>query len=69
MSTQVKLIVFKSDDGINWSPMLPADVPAWVKEEQTVVRLVNGEMAQAPGELTCYAALRHEDAPPVEEQH
>lgn len=42
---QARLVIFASVNGRdNWHPLLPAEVPAWVREESVMGRLVNGEM-------------------------
>lgn len=52
------LVIYKSDDGKKWAVVKPEDVPDWIKNPDVMHHLVNGETAQAPGELTCYAALQ-----------
>ena len=38
------LVIFQSPNGMDhWTPVLPADVPAWVKDPDNVARLVDGE--------------------------
>lgn len=56
------LVIFQSSTGMDsWSPVLPKDVPDWVKDPDNVARMVGGEACslnpEAP-EAVWYAALR-----------
>ena len=47
--TQGTLIIYTSENGRDgWTPVLPADVPDWLKREDRMGRLVAGEMASDP---------------------
>lgn len=44
-SKQAHLVIFASVNGRDgWHPLAPAEVPAWVKDPETMGRLVAGEM-------------------------
>lgn len=60
MTGLVELMFFKAVDemGKEWLPVLPKDVPEWLKEPGTVDFLMSGCVAQAPGDTDIYAALR-----------
>lgn len=56
---EATLIIFKSKNGRDgWEPVLPADVPEFVKKPTTIGRLVEGQMAMNPqdGENAWYRA-------------
>lgn len=41
------LMILTSENGTdNWKPVLPADVPEWVRDPDNVARLVDGEACQ-----------------------
>lgn len=61
-----KIIVYHSLDSEHWTPILPADVPEWVKEPNTMGRLVKGDMAQTNGGGGWYRAEIAEDGPVLE---
>ena len=43
------MVVWKSPNGRDqWEPVKPADVPDWVKAEDVMGRLVNGDMCVDP---------------------
>lgn len=50
------LVILRSTDCRRWKPVLPKDVPAWLKEPETVGRLVAGEMARRRKGKTWYRA-------------
>lgn len=56
-----KIVVYHSLDTEHWTPILPNDVPDWVKEPETMGRLVQGDMAQSNGG-GWYRAEKIEDA-------
>lgn len=41
---QAKFVIYSSPDQQNWAPVLPEDVPEWVKEPETLGRMMLGEM-------------------------
>jgi hypothetical protein len=46
---EARLIILRSPDGeSDWTPVMPDQVPEWLKDPVVVGRLVNGEMAQGP---------------------
>jgi len=48
---QAELVILASADGRGaWSPVLPAAVPDWIKEPDTLARLVAGECAMKADE-------------------
>lgn len=48
---QANLIIFSSPNGRDhWDPVLPEDVPEWLKEPDVVARLVAGEECMKAGE-------------------
>jgi hypothetical protein len=43
------LVILRSENGRDgWKPVLPADVPEWLKNPDVMHKLVNGEMAMDP---------------------
>lgn len=43
------LIIFKSDNGRDgWKPVLPADVPEWVKDPDVIGNMVKGSACMNP---------------------
>lgn len=45
------LVILKSDNGRDgWTPVMPEDVPEWVKAPDNMARLVAGEMCMKPDE-------------------
>ena len=60
--TLAMLIIYSSPDGQVWSPVLPADVPDWLKDPDTIAKLVDGLMCQSPNSgsrTTWFRAERH----------
>jgi len=48
---QANLVILASADGRGeWSPVLPESVPDWLKEPDTMARLVEGECAMKADE-------------------
>jgi hypothetical protein len=46
---QAVIVVYKSENGRdNWQPVLPIDVPEWVKEPGTMGKLVAGMECMDP---------------------
>ena len=63
---QARLVIYRSEDGKqNWTPCPLGEVPEWVKEPDTLGKMVEGEMAFNP-EAPDYwfAALKCEDDQP-----
>lgn len=51
MTQQALLVIYRSRNGRdNWEPVLPDDVPAWVKAPDIMGRLVQGEQCMDAGE-------------------
>ena len=49
---QAALIIYRSDDdGQTWQPVLPADVPEWVKAPDNVAMMINGHMCKQRTEI------------------
>jgi hypothetical protein len=45
------LVILKSDNGRdNWTPVKPEDVPEWVRAQDNMARLVQGDMCMDPTE-------------------
>ena len=41
------LVIFASDNGMDgWVPVLPAEVPEWMKDPDNLARLIDGEACQ-----------------------
>src|ERR1700687_305772 len=50
---QARLIIWFSQDGeTDWKPLLPADVPEWLKDFTVMRHLVEGEIASRDGGKT-----------------
>lgn len=59
------LVIYRSSTGKRkWKPVLPAAVPAWLKDPEVLGRLVAGEMAHKPKE-GWYRAEKLADSPIV----
>ncbi len=56
------LIIYASPDGnTGWIPVLPADVPDWVKDPDILGKMIAGQMCQNPNSVsrtTWYQAKR-----------
>ena len=56
------LIIYASPDGnAGWTPVLPADVPDWVKDPDTLGKMIAGNACQNPNSAsrsTWYRAVR-----------
>ncbi len=49
MTKQATLVIYASSNGRDgWKPVLPGDVPAWVKEPRIIGALIAGEMCMDP---------------------
>lgn len=66
--TQGVLIIYASPNGRDeWQPVLPADVPEFVKDPDTLGRLVAGEMCcDAETQSLWYRAEQVKDERPAE---
>lgn len=56
------LVIYASPDGrTDWQPVLPADVPDWCKDPDTVGKMIAGQACQSPNSASrtiWYRAVR-----------
>jgi hypothetical protein len=64
---QARLVIFRSQDGDkDWKPVKPEDVPAFVKDPDTLGRLMDGEMVRHLTEdLGWYMAAKMRESEPA----
>lgn len=62
MNKQVNLIIIACEKGAGkWTPVLPADVPEWVKDPDNIARLVQGYECSKKDEGMRYRGVRVEE--------
>jgi hypothetical protein len=60
--SEAYLIIFESENGRDgWRPLLPVEVPEWVKDPDVLGTLLNGQIAMDPTKSTNW--YRAERAP------